>query len=347
VTATAPLDALRADDEPRFGGKSAALGELLGGGLAVPGGFAVSIDAFAAFTAADGLGERVAGLLDGLDPDDVDAVRVAAGTAREALLEAPVPDAVGDELAAAYGALADATGDAAPAVAVRSSAVGEDSAQATFAGQQETLLWVRGQPGVAAAVRSCWASLYSAEAISYRARRTDAPAAPAMGVTVQLMVDAAVAGVLFTCNPVSGDPSVAAIDASWGLGLSVVGGEVTPDQFLVSKVTGEVVRRTLGDKAIEYVAGDGGPVAVAVDAARAREPCLADEQLAELVELARAAQRHFGAHQDVEWAIDQAGELFVLQARPVTAAEKPQGPTGVSAMSLILNRFGAADGGTR
>ncbi len=340
MTATAPLPALRAADEPRFGGKSAALGELLDAGLPVPGGFALSIDAFAAFVAQDGLREQIDGLLAGLDAEDVAAVHAAAVAAGAALLGAPVPGAVAAEISTAYAAMATDAGP--PAVAVRSSAVGEDSEQATFAGQQQTLLWVRGEQHVAAAVRSCWASLYSAEAIAYRARLGDTGAAPAMGVTVQLMVDAAVSGVLFTCNPVSGDPSVAAIDASWGLGLSVVGGEVTPDQYLVSKITGDVVRRTVGDKAIEYVPAPGGegPVAVAVDTARASQPCLSDDDLAALVALARTVQRHFGSHQDVEWAIDRDGVLFVLQARPVTAAEKTDGPKGVSAMSLIMGTFG-------
>jgi pyruvate, water dikinase len=124
-----------------------------------------------------------------------------------------------------------------------------------------------------------------------------------------------------------------------------VGGEVTPDQYLVSKITGDAVRRTIGDKQLEYVPDpDGdGPVAIAVDASRAGAPCLDDDRLRALVDLARTVQAHFGSHQDVEWAIDRDGGLFVLQARPVTAREKPQGPTGVSAMSLIMGTFGAGD----
>ena len=154
-------------------------------------------------------------------------------------------------------------GDDAP-VAVRSSAVGEDSAEATFAGQQETYLWVRGAD---ARVRRASATAGSActarPAISYRARLGQANAPPAMGVTVQLMVDAEVSGVMFTCNPVSGDPSMVAINASWGLGLAVVGGEVTPDDYLVSKVTGEVVREHVHSKDVEYVPDPSGGGAAA------------------------------------------------------------------------------------
>ncbi|MGZ4294980.1 MAG: PEP/pyruvate-binding domain-containing protein [Solirubrobacteraceae bacterium] len=225
-------------------------------------------------------------------------------------------------------------------VAVRSSALGEDSAQATFAGQQDTYLWVRGIDAVYEAVQKCWASLHNPEAVAYRERFTIEN--PAMGVTVQLMVDAAVSGVMFTCNPVSGDRSMVAINASWGLGLAVVGGEVTPDDYLVSKVTGEIVRQTLSDKAIEYVAGDDGPRRVEVDEERRRQSCLAD--LDELLVLGRRIEKHFGAPQDVEWAIDQDGALFVLQSRPVTGLAKKEEapvPRPASAMSMIFNKFGA------
>ena len=169
-----------------------------------------------------------------------------------------MPSDVRDEVAGAYAALGE------PPVAVRSSAIGEDSAEATFAGQQETFLWVRGVEHVCEAVRDCWISLYSPTAVSYRARLgRDREAA--MGVTVQEMVDAEISGVMFTCNPVSGDPSMVAVNASWGLGLAVVGGEVTPDDYLVSKVTREVVRAKVNDKHHEYVPDPNGRGAILRD----------------------------------------------------------------------------------
>jgi pyruvate, water dikinase len=234
-------------------------------------------------------------------------------------------------------------------VAVRSSAVGEDSGEATFAGQQETYLWVRGADDVVDAVRDCWASTFSAPAMSYRARMA-ADRRPEMGVTVQRMVDAAVSGVMFTCNPVSGDPSIVAINASWGLGLGVVGGEVTPDEYLMSKVTGEVVRRNVSAKHIEYRADPSGRgiVCVPVDDVRRSEPCLDEERLAALVDVARRVQKYFGSHQDVEWALGQDGDLFVVQSRPVTAtgaAKKPEAaPKPASALSLVMGKFGAGGG---
>jgi pyruvate,water dikinase len=286
------LEALRGVDEPRFGGKSANLGELLASGIPVPGGFAI-----------------------------------AAGA----------DEAVWDEVVARYAEL----GEERP-VAVRSSAVGEDSSEATFAGQYESYLWLRGADGVCEAVRKCWESATSSRAAAYRERVGGAQAA--MGVTVQLMVDAAVSGVMFTCNPVSGDPSMVSINASWGLGLAVVGGEVTPDDYLVSKVTGEVVTEHVHAKAIEYVPdpAGGGTVRADVPPERVEAPCLDSGQLAALLDLAGRVQRHFGSHQDIEWAIDHGGELFVLQSRPVTAVRKPEAkPAPADALSMVMKTFGA------
>jgi pyruvate,water dikinase len=239
------LEDLRAADADQFGGKSASLGELLAAGIPVPPGFALPAAAFTEFIARSGLVPAIAENLASVG-DGVDGLHAAARRIAEAIQAADVPPQLVSAVAEHYAQLA---GDDAP-VAVRSSALGEDSAEATFAGQQETILWVRGADAVIEAIRACWASLYSAEAISYRRRLKGVE--PAMGVTVQRMVDAAVSGVMFTCNPLSGDRSMVAINAAWGLGLAVVGGEVTPDDLLVSKVTGEVVRETIADKHVHF-----------------------------------------------------------------------------------------------
>jgi pyruvate, water dikinase len=315
-----PLADLRSADEAGFGGKSASLGELIAGGIPVPPGFALSADAYRRF----------------LDEADL-APDAASDAVLSALGERPVPDPVREEVVAAYEAL----GDDAP-VAVRSSAIGEDSAEATFAGQQETYLWVRGADAVCEAVRDCWASLHGERATSYRERLGPVGEAPAMGVAVQVMVDAAVSGVMFTCNPVSGDPSTIAVNASWGLGLAVVGGEVTPDEYRLSKVTGEQLQRTVSSKDVQYVPGSGGAARVEVPAERREEPCLEDAQLEELVEVGRRVERHFGSPQDIEWAIAREGELFLVQSRPVTTRRPRRGPTGPrSAMDLVMDTFGA------
>jgi pyruvate,water dikinase len=340
MTSTSPirtLDGLRAADADHFGGKSASLGELLGAGIPVPPGFALSATAFTEFIAGAGLVPLIADAL-ARAGDGVDGLQAAARTIGEAIRAADVPPRLASEVSAHYAQLA---GEDSP-VAVRSSALGEDSAEATFAGQQETILWVRGAAEVIEAIRECWASLYSAEAISYRRRLEESE--PAMGVTVQRMVDAAVSGVMFTCNPVSGDRSMVAINAAWGLGLAVVGGEVTPDDLLISKVTGEIVRETIADKHLQYVpaAGGYGTERVAVENERRRQRSLEEPAVRELLELARRVEAHFGSPQDVEWAIDAAGELLVVQSRPVTGLpERTTAPRPASAMALVMGTFGA------
>ncbi|MQA74784.1 MAG: phosphoenolpyruvate synthase [Solirubrobacterales bacterium] len=334
---TRPLADLRRADEPHFGAKSANLGELSAAEIPVPPGFALSRDAY--LVAAEDLG------LEGRSAEE----------ASRAIRAAPLSAALRAELDAGYEELVAAAGDPRPPVAVRSSAIGEDTEDATFAGQHETRLWVRGIESVDEAVRECWASLHGPEAVSYRAELASAAGAPAMGVAIQLMIDATVSGVMFTCNPVSGDPSTVAIEASWGLGLAVVAGEVTPDEYRVSKVTREVLSRRLGPKELEYVpgAGETGTARVEVSPERRRAECLDEEQLARLVDLARRVERHFGGHQDIEWAIargsDEPGELFLLQSRPVTATPSRPKPTGAqrSAIDLVMGTFGASGGGER
>ena len=338
-----PLQRLSRSDEPSFGGKSANLGELLAAEIPVPPGFAISTEAFDAFVHDAGLEDRIASALAGVSPGDVDAIGRASHAISEAMRFAPVPAEVREQIAEHYASL----GADSPPVAVRSSAVGEDSQDATYAGQQETYLWVRGTEHVSDAVRDCWVSLYSPTAISYRARLGDEARVAAMGVTVQLMVDAEVSGVMFTCNPVSGDPSMVAVNASWGLGLAVVGGEVTPDDFLVSKVTREVVREHIHPKDVQYVPDPGGKgaIRVAVDGDRRQARSLEQADLERLVDVARQIERYFGCHQDIEWALPrgETERVFVVQTRPVTAvAKKPEKPKPASAMSLIMSTFGAA-----
>jgi pyruvate, water dikinase len=340
---------LRGADEPRFGGKSANLGELIAAEIPVPPGFGVSIDAFQAFVAEAGLGGTIDAAVARVSAGDVDTIVAAAHAISEAMRFAPVPDAVREDVARCYAALAEEAHVDQPPVAVRSSAVGEDGQDATFAGQQETYLWVRGVDHVCDALRDCWVSLFSAPALSYRARLGDAAELPAMGVTVQLMVDAAVSGVMFTCNPVTGDPSMIAVNASWGLGLAVVGGEVTPDDFLVSKVTREIVREHVHDKTIEYAPDPSGRGVVRLDVSdeRRSQRCVDEDDLAALADAARRIERYFGRHQDIEWAIARSGgELFVVQSRPVTALpERAAEPIASSAVSFVMRTFGADEAG--
>ena len=341
-----PLAELRGVDAAQFGGKSASLGELIAAGIPVPPGFALSTTGFGAFVEEAGLAGRISLAVADLAPEDLDRVNAVSSAISEGMRSAPVPESVRAEVARRY---AELSADADPPVAVRSSALGEDSQDATFAGQQETYLWVRGAEHVCDAVRDCWVSLYSQPAISYRARLGRSWAqAPAMGVTVQLMVDAEVSGVMFTCSPLTGDPSVVAINASWGLGLAIVGGEVTPDDFLLSKVTGEVIRAQVSHKDVQYVPDERGSGAVRAEVPVERRDvaCLDSDALASLVELGRRVEHHFGGHQDVEWAIARGSTardgLFAVQARPVTAIARPKAAAPpASAMALVMSTFGA------
>ncbi|MBX6389523.1 MAG: PEP/pyruvate-binding domain-containing protein [Frankia sp.] len=310
------FDELRAADRPLVGGKCASLGELTAAGLAVPPGFAVTVEAFAAVGAAVGLTGPAL-------PDHPPEVAAALLTAAE------LPAGLADEVVAAYAELCRLTGRAALdlPVAVRSSAVAEDGAAASFAGQQETWLWTVGPDEVLARLRDCWASLFTPQAVAYRARlpRERVADATRIAVGVQAMVTAEVAGVAFTVSPRTGDRSVVVVNASWGLGQAVVAGEVTPDEFWLSKADLAVTARRIATKARQCrPAPDGrGVVMVDVPAGRQDAPSLDDAQLRAVAELAMAAERHYGgAPQDVEWALgrgpDGASRLYLLQSRPET-----------------------------
>jgi pyruvate,water dikinase len=285
------LAQLRAADLSRVGGKAANLGELIAAGMPVPGGFCVTTDAYA----------RAAVAVDPTDP-----VR-----ARAALTSAPVPDDVATAVTAGYGALG---GDV--PVAVRSSATAEDLPTASFAGQQDTYLNVVGVGALLDAVRRCWASLWTDRAVAYRAELGIDDAEVRLAVVVQRMVDAQVAGVLFTADPVSGRRTRSVLDASPGLGEAVVSGMVNPDHLAVEN--GVVVDRRLGDKTVAVRALPGGGTEVVEQAGRA-EACITDAQAAALAALGRRVEAHFGAPQDVEWALDDAGTFWLTQARPITS----------------------------
>lgn len=298
---------------PLVGGKCAHLGDLTQAGFPVPSGYAVTTNGFEAVVQG-----HLDELLAGIDPEDVSALERDAEHVRAVIESLDVPQALADAIADEYTRLADELGLDEPPVAVRSSAVAEDAADASFAGMQSTYLWLRGEGEVLAGVRRCWASYFNAEALAYRAQHGGRSG---MSVAVQYMVDARVAGVMFTLNPVSGDPSSIAIDASYGLGVTVVGGEVTPDSFLFSKVTRELVRSEIGPKEVECVADyeRGGTMMREVEEERRARPSLTLEEIARLADLGRSVERHYGRPQDVEWAIDRGlDEIFLLQARPET-----------------------------
>ena len=248
------------------------------------------------------------------------------------------PPTLPDEIAAAYSRLC---GSSAQPVAIRSSATAEDLADASFAGQQETYLWILGAEQVVQHVERCWASLFSPQATAYRAHRNLDVQDLAMGVVVQRMVPAEAAGVMLTIDPVNGDPSQIAIEAAYGLGAAVVNGEVTPDRFGIDKVTLEIRARALARKPVAYrfePSVQGIRLQPVPDAEQA-EPCLTDPEIVELASLGKRLERALGAAQDIEWAIAPGREIFLLQTRPETVwSQKPRPPL-TSPGSTIMQRI--------
>jgi pyruvate,water dikinase len=313
-------------DEPRLGGKCASLARLIHAGAPVPPGFAVTTEAYELMLGRHGLRERIAGILADLPPNDVSAQAQAAQNIHIAFVSTGMPDVIQSAISAQYQALCQQEGaDNDLPVAVRSSATAEDLPDASFAGQQDTYLWVVGKDAVLERVRECWASLFTARAIGYRDDRKIAHMDVLMSVAVQKMVNAHVAGVALTVDPLNGDRAKMVIDASWGLGESVVSGEVTPDHFGVDKVMLSVVHRTISVKQYEIVADPAERCTVhrEVPAERQAISCLNDQQITEIARMAKKMERQFGGAQDIEWAIELLpgepnGRLMLLQCRPET-----------------------------
>ena len=362
-------------DQPRFvlgladagaadaawaGGKAAALGELAHAGIPVPHGYVITVAAFNLVMAALDPSGAVRGTLGDLPADDLAAIARAAAGLRGAITAARLPPTVAAQIIAAYQRLDAQRLDGTAAVAVRSSATMEDSPEASFAGLQDSYLAVRGVEAVLDRVRSCWASLYNDESVSYRRRRGMGEGGLAMGVVVQRMVSPRAAGVMFTRSPVTGDRSVVAIEGTWGLGSALVAGEVTPDSFTVSKVTGEITGRRVGAKLRAHSFGPNGQgiSAQPMPAALRRSPCLTDEQARALALVGRQVEEHYGVPQDIEWALvgdgpgdparpaDPADRIVLLQTRPETvwaARERPPVATPKPrASDHVLARFRSA-----
>ncbi len=314
------------------GGKFSSLAEMSSAGFGVPPAFAVTTEALAAFMSESGLES---------DAREVHDDLAKASLMRERMLETPLPAAVTGQIVAAYGCLCELTETEDVPVAVRSSGVAEDLAGASFAGQYETYLWIRGADEVIEHVRRCWTGLFAETVLSYRPGGGVGDAS--MAVVVQQLVQPRAAGVMFTLDPVSGDRSKIVIESSWGLGEAVVSGEVTPDRYRVDKVTLEILQRVVSDKESEYRWEDGKVSVQPVDEPRRTEASLADADVLALATLAKTIERHRGAPQDVEWAIDGRGTAHVLQVRAETVwsqrQAKPVATPGKSAVDLVLGTF--------
>jgi phenol phosphorylase subunit beta len=314
------------------GGKSTGLGSMIRAGIPVPPGFAITTHAYRAMLKEGPVEQGIAELLASADPSDVDQLEKISQEIGTLIEDTPMPEDVETAIRSGYAelsALCSGTPESNGSipdlpVAVRSSATAEDLPGASFAGQQDTFLWVVGADSVVDHVKRCWSSLYTARAIAYRIEQGYDHEKIYMSVCIQKMVNARAAGVMFTLNPINGDRSKVTVDASWGLGEAVASGEVTPDNYLVDKIAMRIARRTVSTKAIEYRANPDERRVDKVDVPEDRTdiPCLEDEEILFLTRLARRVEKHHGCPQDLEWAVDAdltpPNNIVLLQSRPET-----------------------------
>jgi pyruvate,water dikinase len=329
-------------DVARVGGKGANLGELATAGLPVPAGFVVTADAYLHALDEAGVRRKLPSRVDGLDVDDTEALAAAARDCQVTVRGAGVPEPIRHAIARAYARLSGGAACGLP-VAVRSSATAEDTASTSFAGMNETFTNVAGADAVVERVVECWASLWSPRVVAYRATR-GLDDEPAIAVVVQRMVDAHTAGVMFTADPATGDRDHLVIEAAYGLGEVVVGGQVEPDSYVLAK-DGRVLHQHLGTKATRIVrGGDGHDQRVEVPAEDQARHALDDRALATLARLAGEVERHYGSPQDVEFAIDDQ-RVWIVQSRPITTLGDTAAEGGDERAGTVLaSGLGAAPG---
>lgn len=318
------------DEIASVGGKGANLGEMTRAGLPVPPGFCISADAYRVFT--QNAQAAVTQILNEMRMDDADDVEVKSARLREFLTARPMPEEIARQIVAAYAELQNeiyGAGDPLPSVvrhssslpvAVRSSATAEDLPDASFAGQQDTYLNVRGDEQLLDHVKKCWASLWTARAVTYRVKQGYAHDQVALAVVVQAMIESEVAGILFTANPINNARDEMVLNASWGLGEAIVSGMVTPDTWIVKK-DGGIVEREIASKeiAIEYASG-GGTREVQVPQEKQNIASMSDEQVRALTAVGDRVEQHYARPMDIEWAF-ALGNFYMLQARPITTLQ--------------------------
>jgi pyruvate,water dikinase len=337
----------RKDSVPLVGGKCSSLGELISAGVRVPPGFALTTEGYRRFMAEAGIAAEIRTLLRRVDASDLGALETVSASIRRVIESRPFSTEVEDLVAEFYRKLSVRCCMPAVPVAVRSSATAEDLPGASFAGQQDTFLWIRGIDDLLHHMRRCISSLFTARAIAYRANKGFDHDQVAISVGVQKMANSFTAGVMFTIHPANGDRSVIVIDSNFGFGESVVSGEVTPDHFVVNKITLDIIDRTVSRKLVCYSVDlkTQRSQAMEVPFERQEVQSLIDDEITELAWLGKQIEKHYGCPMDIEWAVDKdlpaGGNLFILQARPETVWSQKSQPAasrgGSSAMDYILS----------
>lgn len=337
------LEEIKKEDIVSVGGKGASLGEMTAIGLPVPKAFVVTAQAFRRFLVETGIEETLFRKMDLLDVDDSDALESAAREAHDLILSVEMPETIRENTIDAYHRM----GEEAEIVAVRSSATAEDLPDASFAGQQETFLNIRGDDDLLEAVQHCWASLYGARAIYYRAKQGFDDRSVNIAVVVQQLIPSEKSGVLFTSHPVTGEP-LTIIEASWGLGEAVVSGSVSPDKYVFDLRLERIVDRLIAEKQIAIVPdGEKGTKVIELSGEQRNGPTLSDKEVARLAMLGKIAEDHYGIPQDIEWAI-VGDDILILQSRPITTIKGtgvlPAEEKGEKRGAVLLEGQGASPG---
>jgi len=307
------FDEVRRDDVSLAGGKGANLGEMVQAGLPIPPGFIITAPAYCHVVGEANLVDRIHDLLEDLDRNDPNQLQLAEPRIRDLFEDIPIPGPLQAAIVEAYRMLGESV-----SVAVRSSATAEDLEGASFAGQQETFLNIVGEEALLQAVRRCWSSLFTSQAIFYRSCRGFDDSEVSMAVVVQKMVNSEKSGVSFTVEPVLRNHFQMVIEGVWGLGEGIVSGTITPDHYKVDRETREIDFKFVPEKKIMFCQDAGGGVrqqTVPEDRVSAR--VLSEEELRHLVDLGNQVEKHFGCPQDIEWGIE-AGMIYLLQSRPIT-----------------------------
>ena len=332
---------------PLVGGKNASLGEMIKTGIRVPPGFAVTTDGYLDFLNDTGIKDKIHQLLTDINPDDVGTLNKGAEQIRNMIERTSMSDVIQTAIQEGYFRLCERCFTDQVPVAIRSSATAEDLPTASFAGQQETYLWIQGADQLSAYVQKCWSSLFTPRAISYRVKNNFPHEKVLISVGIQKMVNAKTAGVMFTINPTDGDPSKVVIEGSWGLGETVVSGSVNPDKFVVDKVIMEASEKTISSKHIECIfdPDKGTVVDVDVDPTRQDLCCLEDAEMKALAKMGKEIEAHYGCPMDIEWAIDKdipfSENMFIVQARPETVWSQRKAKSVIgkkSGMQLLMEQ---------
>ncbi|HIP25430.1 MAG TPA: pyruvate, water dikinase, partial [Archaeoglobus profundus] len=331
------------NDIPMVGGKAANLGELLRLGIPIPDGFVIDGKTYLNFLEGSGLKEKIMKILKSVNVEDTKQLEEASKKIRELIENTPMPKDVEDEIRKAYRRLCEEEGEEVY-VAVRSSATAEDLPDASFAGQQETYLNVKGEEEVVSKVKKCWSSLFTTRAIFYRVQKGFKHGEVSIAVIVQKMVNSEKSGVMFTSHPVTGD-KISIIEAVWGLGEAIVSGKITPDHYEYDRINRKITVVKIAEKKLMITRQDDKTIEIKLDEKKAKERVLSDKEIEELVKIGEIIEEHYECPQDIEWAIEK-GKIYILQTRPITTIKerKEEEAVKVEEGEILVKGLGASPG---